>query len=478
MAPAAVISLSEGRRAGGALRMLSDRHLSRLAKKGDPRAFAAIYERHHQDIYRYCRSITGNNEDASDALQSTMAAALRSLPGERREISLRPWLFKVAHNESVSLIRRRRPAAELREDSESAAPGPYRLACMRERVTGLVESLRDLPERQRGALVMRELNGLDYGEIGTALGISGPAARQAVYEARLALTELDQGRQMDCDVVRRSISARDGRIMRGRRLRAHLRGCRSCASFSEQVEVRRSALSSVFPPLPAAAGAAIFGAIFGGGSSACIGTGASVGGGVISLMGGAFSQAAGAGATKGAAAVVAVAVAGVGGVEIAKETTSRSSPPAAVRPASPHGNASDAAARLRAHAKSAARRRQSARARVPAARDPRLPSARERDQARERVSSPAPARPRKPRVPVTENVSVPQADPVKAPTPGPQAPTAAPTAPEPSAPTLPQYVQQQYDEGMTAYREGMALVERTMQGVQQMMNGLFSGTQR
>src|ERR687886_523156 len=104
MAPAAVISLSAGRRAGPALRVLGDRQLGRLASKGDPRAFAAIYERHHQDLYRYCRSITGNAEDASDALQSTMAAALRALPGERRQIALRPWLFRIAHNESISII--------------------------------------------------------------------------------------------------------------------------------------------------------------------------------------------------------------------------------------------------------------------------------------------------------------------------------------------------------------------------------------
>ncbi len=181
MAPAEVISLGTARGAGPALGQVSDRRLARLASKGDPRAFTAIYERHHQDLFRYCRSITGNAEDAGDALQSTMAAALRSLPGERREIALRPWLFRIAHNESISLVRRRRPSAELTEASVATTPGPYATVCIRERVAGLVDDLRGLPERQRGALVMRELNGLEYGEIGTALHVSGGAARQAVY---------------------------------------------------------------------------------------------------------------------------------------------------------------------------------------------------------------------------------------------------------------------------------------------------------
>ena len=113
MAPAAVISMSTGRRAGASLGLLGDGRLARLAAKGDPRAFAAIYERYHQDLFRYCRSITGNGEDASDALQNTMTQALRSLPGERREIALRAWLFRIAHNEAVSLIRRRTASVEL-----------------------------------------------------------------------------------------------------------------------------------------------------------------------------------------------------------------------------------------------------------------------------------------------------------------------------------------------------------------------------
>src|SRR5688500_4244937 len=84
-----------------ALSLLPDERLSRRAADGSQAAFAAIYERHHQPLFRYCRSILGNDEEAQDALQNTMVSAMRSLPGEQREITLLPWLFRVAHNESI-----------------------------------------------------------------------------------------------------------------------------------------------------------------------------------------------------------------------------------------------------------------------------------------------------------------------------------------------------------------------------------------
>src|SRR4051794_41928707 len=75
--------------------------------------FEAVYQRHHQALYRYCRSILRHEQDAQDALQSTMARAFSALQDERREIELRPWLFRIAHNEAISILRRRRGAPGL-----------------------------------------------------------------------------------------------------------------------------------------------------------------------------------------------------------------------------------------------------------------------------------------------------------------------------------------------------------------------------
>lgn len=485
MTPAGVVSISTARGAGPAVGRLGDRRLARLAAKGDPRAFAAIYERHHQDVFRYCRSITGNAEDASDALQSTMAAALRALPGERREIALRPWLFRIAHNESVAIIRRRASYVELTDTEAPAAQGPYAVASMRERLTGLVADLQELPERQRGAIVMRELIGLDYGEIAAALNVSGGAARQAVFEARLALSQSDEGREMACDAARRSISARDGRVLRGRRMRAHMRGCTRCTQFSEQLGARRSVLPSLLPPLPAAAGVAILGGLVGGAAS--VGTGASIGalgsagsGGFMSILAGGASQAAGASAAaKGAAAAVAVAVvAGVGTVEVAKQVDAPPPPGrASVKDSTGHSRPATTRAAL-----TPVRRRSapSSSERVSAQRPAGAGSGpSESGGAGSGAPDPdrrAPHEPRRPAEPGILPVSDPSPTPA-APAPAP-VPAPAPPAAPPRYPSIqPSMHQQQYTDGMRQAQLGLQIGQQAfrqaMQLTQQILNGVF-----
>src|SRR3954468_23877923 len=96
----AAAPLSQGHVPVTGLRLLGDDRLARRAAAGDRQAFAVLYRRHHQPLFRYCHAILGNAEDAADALQNTMAAALHALPGEQREIRLKPWLYRIAHNES------------------------------------------------------------------------------------------------------------------------------------------------------------------------------------------------------------------------------------------------------------------------------------------------------------------------------------------------------------------------------------------
>lgn len=153
----------------GIARVLSDERLARRAVGGDERAFAAIFDRYHQPLYRYCLAIVGDSQDAQDALQNTMVKVLRALPGEERRIELKPWLYRIAHNESIELLRRRRDTRQL--DPELPAPGTGLAAeaASRERLRQLIADLDQLPERQRGALVMRELGGLDFAEIGLSL---------------------------------------------------------------------------------------------------------------------------------------------------------------------------------------------------------------------------------------------------------------------------------------------------------------------
>jgi RNA polymerase sigma factor (sigma-70 family) len=289
----------------GVGRLSSDERLTRQAAKGDTRAFAAIFRRYHQDLYRYCMAILGDSQDAQDALQNTMVKVMRALPDEQRQIHLKPWLYRIAHNESIDLIRSRRPLQPL--DPELAAPGfePAQRAEQRARLQHLLVDLEDLPERQRGALLMRELAGLSFAEIGTALDASPAVVRQTIYEARLNLRRMDAGRETSCDAVTRALSDADGRVARRRDIRAHLRQCESCRAFRDQIRERGADLAAI-APLPAAAAAGILHGILGGG-----GPGGS--GGIFGALGGGAGKAVGGSAAlKSAAAVVAVAVVGAG----------------------------------------------------------------------------------------------------------------------------------------------------------------------
>lgn len=284
---------------------------------GERGAFERVYRDHHQELYRFCLAILRDPHDAEDAMQSTMSKALAALPGERREIPLRPWLFRVAYNESISALRGSTSEPGSREPDESelpSAPPPEELLDRRDRVRALVADLTSLPERQRGALVMRELSGLSYGEIAAALDSKEGAARQIVYEARSALHDRMEGRAMRCETVCRAIDSGDGRRLRARRINAHLETCESCRTFRLSIEQRRTELAALCPPLPLAAASGILAALGGGstGSAAAGGSAATAGaaGSTLAASGaGTASGVAGTIAAKGASVVAAVVVA-------------------------------------------------------------------------------------------------------------------------------------------------------------------------
>ncbi|HMJ74212.1 MAG TPA: sigma-70 family RNA polymerase sigma factor [Solirubrobacterales bacterium] len=285
--------------------MSSDERLALRASRGDERAFAEIYERYHPGLYRFCLAMVGNPHDAYDTLQNTMVKVLRSLPGEEREIRLKPWLYRIARNESVETLRKRRDNAEL-EQHEPAIGGVTETAEARERLRTLLSDLEQLPERQRAALVMRELSGLDFDQIGAAFGTSAAVARQTLYEARLSLRQLEAGREMLCTEVTRALSDADGRVSRRRDIRAHLRDCADCRAFRDGIAKRHEDLAGL-TPLPLAASAGLLHGLLG--EAAGAGAGVAGGGGVAGGVGAGKAVATSA-IAKSAATVAAVAVIG------------------------------------------------------------------------------------------------------------------------------------------------------------------------
>ncbi|MEA2421513.1 MAG: hypothetical protein QOF55_612, partial [Thermoleophilaceae bacterium] len=173
-----------------AFTLLSDERLAQLAATGSDPAFATLYRRYSGTLFAYCRSITRNSEDGWDALQNAMVKVLVALRRSERTAPVRPWLFCIAHNESVGILRRRsaheRAAGAI---STTAVPGADEQAETREHITEVVSDVQQLPTGQRAALVMRELGDLRYDEIAVALQTTEGNARQLVFAARAGLKD-------------------------------------------------------------------------------------------------------------------------------------------------------------------------------------------------------------------------------------------------------------------------------------------------
>jgi RNA polymerase sigma factor (sigma-70 family) len=172
---------------GPALRTQSDRRLVKLVREGYETAFEEIVRRYRGPLDRFAAAIVGGRSE--DVTQDAFSKALLALRGSENEIELRPWLYRIVRNTALNDLRDRPPTtAELDEEltgTESAAATAER----REEIAELVTRLQALPEPQRAAIVMRELEGLSHEEIAAALGVSGGAARQAIHRARLRLRD-------------------------------------------------------------------------------------------------------------------------------------------------------------------------------------------------------------------------------------------------------------------------------------------------
>jgi RNA polymerase sigma factor (sigma-70 family) len=270
---------------------VSDELLARLVASGGERHFRALYERYRQSLYGYCHSILRNEADAQDALQSTFTKALMALREGRRNAPLRPWLYRIAHNEAISIVRDRGATEKrlARVPRRVDVPSVEERAGDRARLSSLLDDLSQLPDRARGALVMREMGGLSHEEIAAALGLSVGGAKQAIFEARRGLLELAEGRAMSCDDVTRRLSDGDRRAFRGRRVRAHLRDCRACAAFAAAIPRRHGELRALSPVLAPASAAAVLERILGGAAKPGAGSAGAAGSGSGSTSGAAGS---------------------------------------------------------------------------------------------------------------------------------------------------------------------------------------------
>ncbi len=216
------------------LRVAPDALLVALIRQGRAVAFEAAYDRHHRAILTFCRHVLGDPEEAQDAVQHTFLAAYNDLIGTEKPIQLRAWLFAIARNRCYSMLRARReqPAVDL---AEPASEGVATVVQRRQDVRDLVLDVQRLPEHQRVALVLAELDQLSHEEIADVLSIPRGKVKALVFQARESLVASRAARDADCNEIRTQLATLRGGELRRATIRRHLRECEGCREFRGQV---------------------------------------------------------------------------------------------------------------------------------------------------------------------------------------------------------------------------------------------------
>ena len=312
------------------LRLRSDEQLLALFRAGSQDAFGTIHDRYRQRLFAYTRQMLspGSRQDAEDVLQDVFVRAYGALRADGRDINLRAWLYRVAHNRCIDHLRRPTPpAAEIFEMSRKPLHDPIEEAQRREDLTRLVEDVGRLPEQQRSALLMREIDGMSYADLAAALDVTVPAVKSLLVRARVGLVESAEARDADCCEIRDDLLASyDRGVKASGRARRHMRSCAGCCEYRVALRGMRRSFAALTP-----VSAGLFGSIaaslgVGGGGVAAAG-GAAAGGGGAAAAGGAFATAT---ACKVAAVVCTAALSAGGAVEAHKQ---RRAAPAAAAPA-------------------------------------------------------------------------------------------------------------------------------------------------
>jgi RNA polymerase sigma factor (sigma-70 family) len=318
------------------LRAHGDERLVAMVREGDASAFEALYDRYHARILAFCRHMLASREDAEDATQHTFVAAYRELLRSEREIELRPWLYAIARNRCISVLRARREATSVDAVGEPSVEGLADVVQRRQDLRELVADLRELPDDQREALVLFELGDLSQAEIASVLDREPAQVKALVFQARTTLMQFRTAREMDCAKIREELAtARGPALLRGH-LRRHLRTCKGCEEYAELVRKQRVQLGLLLPVIPTAG---LKAAVMAAGPGAAGG-----GAGLLALIGGKGV------ALKALAVVLAAGAVGTG-VEVAEHHRhhSRSDQQAAHpgRHASPRSSAAAAASSSR-----------------------------------------------------------------------------------------------------------------------------------
>jgi RNA polymerase sigma factor (sigma-70 family) len=186
------------------LRLQSDEKLIALTRRGHGAAFEALCSRYEARLLAFCRHMLGSREDAEDVLQEVFAAAYSAVLADTREINARPWLYRIARNRSLNHLRRASAIGVDSMDVHFADHGASTSdrALGRESFRELLYDVTRLPETQRTALLLREIDALSYEQIAHAMETTVPSVKSLLVRARISLAEAAEARKLSCDEVR------------------------------------------------------------------------------------------------------------------------------------------------------------------------------------------------------------------------------------------------------------------------------------
>jgi RNA polymerase sigma factor (sigma-70 family) len=316
------------------LKLRSDDQLLALFRSGSEDAFRAIYDRYRQRLFAYVRQMlcAGPRQDAEDVLQDVFVRAYGALRADGREVNVRAWLYRVAHNRCIDHLRRPTPpAADLFDLSRKPLHDPIEEAQRREDLSRLVADIGRLPEQQRSALLMREIDGMAYADLAAALDVTVPAVKSLLVRARIGLVGAAEARDADCADIRTDLlDAYDRGVKASSRARRHMRSCAGCTEYRAALRGMQRSFAALSPagagPLAMVA-AKVLG-LGGAGGGAAAGGSAAAGGGAAAVGGVA--------ACKVAAVVCTAAITAGGAVEVthlARSHTASAPRPAAAKAA-------------------------------------------------------------------------------------------------------------------------------------------------
>jgi RNA polymerase sigma factor (sigma-70 family) len=211
----------------------ADVRLSRLLRRDAGAEVERLYRKHSGEVLRYALLVLRSRSDAEDATQAVFIRALRAIERGEKVRTPRNWLIKIAHNECRRLLSSRKATVELPEQL-AAEPEQHGQA------DELKRALEALPDSQRQALVLRELEGRSYAEIGATLSLSVSAVETLIFRARRSMREQLEG-AMSCQEFAELLPDPSARS----RIRAHARVCAACATLERQARGRKSALKRI-----------------------------------------------------------------------------------------------------------------------------------------------------------------------------------------------------------------------------------------